>query len=166
VRAPWSHARSAGPQTISVHASCAPACRAAPRRAPRRAPAAAQREFSVGAQATDPVSTVSECVYTHQQPIMRRRVLSETCYIDSITFCTRSMKSLYASLEPILERHRVLLLLFICILRKSTIDLLEYLWSTCIDLRYMCRSKFRSTAVPPISSEFLNLLNLVYQQLY
>jgi hypothetical protein len=32
----------------------------------------------VGAQTTDPVSTVSECVYTQQQPIVRHRILSET----------------------------------------------------------------------------------------
>ena len=30
-----------------------------------------------GAQATDPVSMLSECVYTQQQPIVRRQILSE-----------------------------------------------------------------------------------------
>ena len=34
--------------------------------------------FSAGAQATDPVSTFSGCVYTQQQPIVRRPILSET----------------------------------------------------------------------------------------
>ena len=31
-----------------------------------------------GAQATDPVSTFSDCVYAQQQPIARRRILSAT----------------------------------------------------------------------------------------
>ena len=39
----------------------------------------------VGAQTTDPVSTFSECVYTQQQPMVRRRMLSETSYSDFIS---------------------------------------------------------------------------------
>jgi hypothetical protein len=37
-----------------------------------------------GAQPTDPVSTFSECVYTQQEPIVRRRILSGTRYDDFI----------------------------------------------------------------------------------
>ena len=33
-----------------------------------------------GAQTAVPVSTVSECVYTQQQPIVRHRILSGTSY--------------------------------------------------------------------------------------
>ena len=33
-----------------------------------------------GAQTAVPVSTFSECVYTQEQPIVRRRILSETSY--------------------------------------------------------------------------------------
>ena len=43
------------------------------------------RTLGAGAQATDPVSTVSECVYTQQQPIVRRRILSVKIYSDFIT---------------------------------------------------------------------------------
>jgi hypothetical protein len=32
--------------------------------------------YGAGAHATDPVSTFSECVYTQQQPIARRRIVS------------------------------------------------------------------------------------------
>ena len=38
-----------------------------------------------GAQTAVPVSTFSECVYTQQQPIVRRRILSGTSYIDFIS---------------------------------------------------------------------------------
>ena len=34
-----------------------------------------------GAQTTEPVSTVSDCVYTRRQPIVRRLILSVTLYI-------------------------------------------------------------------------------------
>ena len=43
-----------------------------------------------GAQTTDPVSTFSECVYTQQQPIVRRRILSDTSYSDFISFTNPS----------------------------------------------------------------------------
>jgi hypothetical protein len=38
-----------------------------------------------GAEATGPVSAFSECVYTLQLPIVRRRILSETSYNDFIS---------------------------------------------------------------------------------
>ena len=39
-----------------------------------------QIHFCAGAHAIDPVLTVSECAYTHQQPIVRRQILSVTSY--------------------------------------------------------------------------------------
>ena len=46
-----------------------------------------------GAYATDPLSTFSECVYTQQQPIVRRRILSETLKV---------LKSSYGRIHGIL----------------------------------------------------------------